>query len=248
MLLAATTAGAVAVLSIEAGRITLVDRLEIASGRLAGVAFVPGGKAALVALRDEQGIAVLDIDRGRVTDSGERVTTGVAPYAVDVAANGRWAVVGNVGLGGLARAGATRLCGDADTITLIDVSQRPFRAVQHCTVPSIPEGVALSPDGRWIAVLAMNGSNLTADNPGRNEHGRLQLFEVRAGQAERVADLPAGESAQGVVFSDDGRYLLAQWFVERRIAVFAVNGGALQDTGLRIEVPGGPASIRARPR
>jgi DNA-binding beta-propeller fold protein YncE len=248
LLLAATTRGTVAVLEIEGTRVRLAHQVEVSRGRLAGIVFMPGGKAALVALRDEQGVAVLNVEAGAVTDSGERITAGVAPYAVDVAGDGRWAVVGNVGLAGLAQAGATRLSADADTITLIDVSTRPYRAIQHCTVPSIPEGVAISPDGRWIAVLAMNGSNLPGGHPGRNERGRLQLFEVRNAQAERVADLPAGESAQGVVFTDDGRYVLAQFFVERCIAVFAVNGGALQDTGVRIEVPGGPSSLRAMPR
>jgi DNA-binding beta-propeller fold protein YncE len=248
LLLAATTAGTVVVLAVDGMRVTLKDRLDVSRGRLAGVAFAPGGKAAIVALRDEQGLAVLDVEANRLRPSGERVTTGVAPYAIDVAADGHWAVVGNVGLGGLVQAGTTWLSADADTITLVDVSKRPFRAVQHCTVPSVPEGVAISPDGRWIAVLAMNGSNLAAGHPCRCGRGRLQFFEIRNGQAERVGDLPAGESAQGVVFTDDGRYVLAQFFVERRIAVFAVNGGAFQDTGVRIEVPGGPASLRARPR
>jgi DNA-binding beta-propeller fold protein YncE len=248
LLLAATLGGTVAVLAIDGMHVRLVDQVDVSQRRLAGVAFVPGGKAALVALRDEQGIAVLDVDRAKVVDSGERVTTGIAPYAIDVAADGHWAVVGNVGLAGLGLPRAGKLSADADSFTLIDVARRPARAVQHCTVPSIPEGVAISADGRWIAVLAMNGSNLAADNPGRSEFGRLQLFEVRAGNAERVASLPAGESAQGVVFSTDGRYVLAQFFVERQIAVYAVNGGAMQDTGVRIDVPGGPSSIRAAPR
>jgi len=55
------------------------------------------------------------------------------------------------------------------------VSRRPFRAVRHVTVPSIPEGVAISPDGRWVAVQAMDGSNLTPDNPGRRDRGRVLL-------------------------------------------------------------------------
>jgi DNA-binding beta-propeller fold protein YncE len=247
LLLAATVGGTVAVLVIEGADVRLVDRVEVSRRRLAGVALLPDRKSALVALRDEQGIAVLDVAGSKVSDSGERITTGIAPYALDVAADGRWAVVGNVGLAGLGLPSAGKLIGDSDSFTVIDVARRPFRAVQHCTVPSIPEGVAISPDGRWIAVLAMNGSNLPVGNPGRAERGRLQLFELRAGHAERVASLPAGESAQGVVFSADGRYVLAQFFVDCQIAVYAVNGGAMQDTGVRIDVPGGPASLRAMP-
>jgi DNA-binding beta-propeller fold protein YncE len=247
LLLATTTDGHVAVLAIDGQRVTLEEQIRLGDERLSGVSFTADGGAALVALRDEQGIAVLSVDGGRVTATGERVTTGVAPYAIDVSSDGRWAVVGNAGLGGLAGA-VGKLVGDADTITLIDVARRPFRAVQHLTVPSIPEGVALSPDGRWIAVQAMDGSNLPKDNPGRHDRGRVVLFEIRDGQAVKVAEAPSGEAAQGIVFTADGRYVLVQMNVERAIAVYAVKDGELEDTGERIALSGGPASIRSMPR
>ena len=247
LLLATTTDGHVAVLAIDGKRVTLDEQIKLGDERLSGVSFTADGRAALVALRDEQGLAVLSVDGGRVTATGERVTTGVAPYAIDVSSDGRWAVVGNAGLGGLA-GDVGKLVGDADTVTLIDVARRPFRAVQHLTVPSIPEGVALSPDGRWIAVQAMDGSNLPRDNPGRHDRGRVVLFEIKEGQAVRVAEAPSGEAAQGIVFTADGRYVLVQMNVERAIAVYAVRDGELEDTGERIALTGGPASIRSMPR
>ena len=70
------------------------------------------------------------------------ISTGVAPYTVDVSSRGELGVVSNVGLAGLSNVG--QLSGDADCVTLLDLSARPFRALQYLTVPSIPEGVALS--------------------------------------------------------------------------------------------------------
>lgn len=246
LMLAATVGGTVALLAIEGKNVTLRDEVKLSDRRLAGVAFTHDGKAALVALRDEQGVVVLDIAEGKISTQRERVTTGIAPYAVDISGDGKWAVVGNAGLAGLANPG--KLAADADTVTLVDVSKRPFRAVQHLTVPSIPEGVAISPDGRWIAVQAMDGSNLTPDQPGRRERGRVLLFAIRNGLAEKTADLPGGQAGQGIVFTADNRYLLAQFNVEKQIAVYAVNGGDLKDTGTRINVSGGPSSIRSMPR
>ena len=246
LLLAATVGGTLAVLTIDGKRFALQEQIALSEKRLSGVSFTADGKAALVALRDEQGLVVLDVDGQSVTTERERVTTGVAPYAIDVSSDGRWAVVGNVGLPGLAKPG--KLYGDADSFTLIDVSKRPFRAVQHVTVPSIPEGIAISPDGRWIAVQAMAGSQLPPDNPGWQAQGRVLLFEIRAGRAEPVADLPAGVAGQGIIFSADSRALIAQFNVEKQLAVYAVNGGQLQDTGNRIQVSGGPVSIRSMPR
>ena len=243
--LVTTVDGRVVVLEIHGNDVRLSDQLEISDGRLSGVSFTHDGTAALVGLRDEQGVVVLDIDGSEVTTEYERVSTGVAPYAIDVSSDGNWAVVGNAGLAGL---GASGVSGDADTFTLVDVSSRPFRAVQHVTVPSIPEGVTVSPDGRWIAVQSMGGSNLPRDAEGYNPTGVVVLYEIQDGQAVKAAELPSGEASQGIVFTADSEYLLVQFFTEQEIAVFAVNGGDMEDTGERIPVSGGPASIRSMPR
>ncbi|SAK57233.1 YncE family protein [Caballeronia ptereochthonis] len=245
--LVACVDGSVAVLGIDGKRVTLVDTLKIAQKRLAGVSFTHDGAHALVALRDEQGVAVLDIADGRVTDSGVRLSSGVAPYTIDVSSDGKWAVVSDVGLAGLPSY-TGKLAGDADAVTLIDVSRAPFRAVQHVTVPSLPEGVAISPDGKWIGVQAMDGSNLTPDNPGRHARGKVLLFAIRDGQAVKVAEAPGGEAAQGIVFTADSKTLIVQFNVEKELAFYAVNGGHLRDTGQRIALTGGPSSLRTTPR
>src|SRR5205823_3016271 len=158
-----------------------------------------------------------------------------------------WAVIGNTGVTGMAGLQG-RTVGDADVVTLVDVSQRPFRAVQQISVLSTPEGVAISPDGRWIVASCMAGSNLTADNPGRNKIGKLQLFEIQNGWASKVNEIPSGEAAQGVVFSQDGKLVLLQMDVERAIGVYAIRDGKLVDTGERIKLAAGPVSIRTMPR
>jgi shikimate dehydrogenase len=59
----------------------------------------------------------------------------------------------------------------------------------------------------------MDGSNLTPDNPGRHPQGRVLLFAIRDGQAVKMADLPGGEAAQGIVFTADNNYILVQFNV-----------------------------------
>lgn len=72
-------------------------------------------------------------------------------------------------------------------------------------MPSLPEGVAISPNGKWIA-------------------------------------------AQGIVFTADSRHVIVQFNVERQLALYAVEGGKLRDTGKRIALSGGPSSLRTLPR
>jgi DNA-binding beta-propeller fold protein YncE len=245
--LAAAHDGTVKVLSIDGKTVKLVDQVKVGEKRLSGISFTHDGKAAIVAQRDENGAAVLSVDAATVKLTNEKISTGVTPYAVDVSSDGKWAVIGNTGVQGMAGL-AGRTAGDADIVTLVDVSQRPFRAVQQISVPNTPEGVAISPDGRWIAVSSMAGSNLTPDNPGRNKLGKVVLFEIRDGAAIKVSEVPGGEAAQGIVFTQDGRYVLLQMDVEKAIAVYALRDGKLVDTGERIKLAAGPVSLRSMPR
>ena len=247
LLLGASTDGSVKVLAIEGKTLRLVDQVKVSEKRLSGISFTHDGKAAIVAQRDDNGAAVLSVDGNRVALTNERISTGVSPYAIDISADGKWAIIGNTGVQGMAGLSG-RTAGDADVVTLIDVSKRPFRAVQQISVPNSPEGVAISPDGRFIVVSSMAGSNLTPDNPGRNKIGRMTLFENRDGNAVKVNDVAGAEAAQGVVFSQDGSQVLLQMDVERAIGVYAIRDGRLVDTGTRLKLAAGPVSIRSMPR
>jgi DNA-binding beta-propeller fold protein YncE len=247
LLLAAAHDGTVKVLGIDGKNVKLLDQVKVGEKRLSGISFTHDGKAAIVAQRDENGAAVLSIDGMAVKLTTEKISTGVTPYAVDVSSDGKWAVIGNTGVSGMLGL-VGRTVGDADVVTLVDVSKRPFRAVQQISVPSTPEGVAISPDGRWIAVSCMAGSNLTTDNVGRNKIGKLLLFEIKDGWANKINEVAGAEAAQGVVFSQDGKQILLQMDVERAIGVFAVRDGKLVDTGERLKLAAGPVSIRSMPR
>jgi len=247
LLLAAGHDGTVKVLAIDGKNVKLLDQVKVGEKRLSGISFTHDGKAAIVAQRDENGAAVLSIDGMSVKLTTEKISTGVTPYAVDVSSDGKWAVIGNTGVTGMLGL-AGRTVGDADVVTLVDVSKRPFRAVQQISVLSTPEGVAISADGRWIAVSCMAGSNLTTDNVGRNKIGKLLLFEIKDGWATKVNEVAGAEAAQGVVFSQDGKQILLQMDVERAIGVFAIRDGKLVDTGERLKLAAGPVSIRSMPR
>jgi DNA-binding beta-propeller fold protein YncE len=240
LLLAAAHDGTVKVLAIEGKNVKPIDSVKVGDKRMAGISFTHDGKAAIVALRDENGAAVLSVDGMTVKLTNERISTGVNPYAVDVSSDGRWAVIGATGTG--------RTVDDADVVTLVDVSKRPFRAAQQISVPATPEGVAISPDGRWIAVASMAGSNLLATDPGRHKLGVVALYAIKEGQATKVNELPGGEATQGVVFTQDSKTVIVQFDVERVLALYAINDGKLVDTGERIKLAAGPVSIRTMPR
>ncbi len=240
LLLAAAHDGTVKVLTIEGKTLKLAGQVKVGEKRMSGVSFTHDGKAAIVALRDEHGASVLSVDGSTVTLTKERISTGVNPYAIDISSDGQWAVIGNTG--------TARTVDDADVVTLVDVSKRPFRAVQQISVSATPEGVAISPDGRWIAVSSMAGSNLLVTDPGRHKLGTVALFEIKNGGATKVNEIPGGEAAQGLVFSQDSKTVIVQFDVERALAVYAIRDGKLVDTNERIKLAAGPVSIRSMPR
>ncbi len=232
--------GTISVLTISGKTVTHIGDVKVgdAKSNLYNVAVSPDGKWALASKRGEGTVAVLSIDGTKVEYTKRDITVGSNPYGLDIASDGRLAAVANIGRG----------TGDADSITLIDMTLRPIRAVDVFPVGQTPEGMTFSPDGRWLAVSVMNGTNRPKDSPFRAESGRLLLYYLSGTRASKVGEAPTGKNAQGVTFTPDGQYILVQNYVEQELAVYRVTPNGPEDTGLRIKVKGHPASIRIAPR
>jgi hypothetical protein len=94
----------------------------------------------------------------------------------------------------------------------------------------------------------MNGSHLPEGTPGHNPRGALVLFENQQGKVRKLSEVQTGTASQGVVFTQDGRYVLVQMNVDKAIGIYEVADRRLSDTGHRIKLPGGPTSMRSMPR
>jgi len=240
--------GQVHVLKIDGHTVTLRQTLRLAPRRLASAVFTPDGKHALVSRRDDGGIAVLAITNDHVTDTGQRLASGLAPYALNISADGHWAVTGNVGMAGLPDFKLSDSTGDADTITLYDLSKTPYKAVDFATTKTLPEGVGMSEDGQWIAVQTMDGSFLPHTQPGHTPHGTLTLFHNERGHLTKTDEHPSGTAGQGVVIAHHGDMILVQRNVEHDIAIYRRESSKLIDTGTRLATNGGPVAFNILPR
>ena len=200
------------------------------------VVFAPDGKSALVTRDGDHRIAMLTIDGSKVELSKREFAAGLRPYAIDIAAKGEVAVVGNVGVG----------LGDADTISVIDLKAEPPRVANTYTVGQTPEGVKISPDGKFVAVTVMNGSNKPLDSPFFNASSLLQVWTRTGTQLAKTGELPIGKWCQGIAWSSNSKTLLVQCMVEEEITVVrfsGLGGRSLQKAGT-IKTKGGPAGIR----
>lgn len=197
--------------------------------------FFDGGRRALVTRDGDHRISVLRVEGTTVTVEPRTLAPGLRPYQIDTVGPRRFAVVGNIGGGGK----------DVDTISLIDLVSESFpRVVDVVAVGLTPEGLKMSPDGRFVAVNVNDGSNASASSPRYSKRGLVQVWRIDApGRLVKVAEARTGAWGQGIAWSRDGKTLLVQCMVEQRLDVFGFDGESLTPRGA-IPMPAGPAGIR----
>ena len=198
------------------------------------VAISPDGRSALVTRDNDHKISVLAIDGAKVEYTKRDMNPGLRPYGIDICQPGSIAVVANIGVGQ----------GDADTISVIDMTAKPVRIIETLTVGQTPEGIKCSPDGTYVAVVVMNGSNKPKESPFYGPNGKLVLYMVTGKTLQKFGELPIGNWSQGVAFAPDGLTVLVQNMVQKDIQVFRIDGMRLVDTGQRIPLKGGGAALR----
>jgi DNA-binding beta-propeller fold protein YncE len=234
-LIANRSEGTVSVFSIAGNVLTPIGKVTLGDDKSgpSHVAITPDGKAALVTRDGDNKISVLSIDGTKVEYTKRDLSAGVRPYGLDIHPNGKIAVVANIGTGS----------GDADTASLIDIEAKPARVVHTVTVGQTPEGIALSPDGAFVAVSVMNGSNKPKNSPFFNDYGLVKVFSVKDGQLLPLTEAKVGHWCQGLAWSKGNRTLLVQCMVEKEIMAFSFDGKELKPAG-SIKLNAGPAGIR----
>lgn len=226
--------GTLSVFTVSGKQLTAAGKVDLGNPKSmpSSVKFLPDGKTALVTLYGDDAIGVLHINGTTVTLDKQRIVTGVNPYTMDISKDGKIAVVGNMGGGGN---------GEICTVSLIDLAV--FRTIDTLAVPSSPEGIKLSPDGKFIAVASVDGTTKASDSPLFHDHGRLWMVAIVNNRLKSVAQAAIGRWSQGVAFSRDGKTVLVESMIDHGLNVFRWNGTTLTPGGT-VDVKGGAAAIR----
>ncbi|TMH36312.1 MAG: YncE family protein [Betaproteobacteria bacterium] len=228
--------GTVSVLRVKGKSVEPLAKLALGNDKSgpSHVAITSDGATAFVTRDGDNRISVFAIKGEEVTYTKRDLYAGTKPYALDICNPGDIGVVGNVGNG----------TGDEDTISVIDVKANPPRIIDTISVGQSTEGIACSPDGRYVAVTAMSGSNKASTSPFYRAKGRVVVFRIDGKRLVKHGEADVGNWSQGAAFSPDGRTLLVQNMVQKDIQVFAVDERGVRDTGQRIPLKAGGAGLR----
>ena len=233
----------ISVLAIDGKQVKLIDVVSVGD-QVAAVAITPDSKRALVVKNTTNKIGVLSIDGVQVSYHKELdMPVGQFPYNIDIAPDGSMAVVAHTGNGGLAD-------GHADTLAVIDLSPAtPPHVASYVNAGDAPEAFAISPTGKIAAALLLGGDVLLpVDHWAHSEKGSIVIFRIDGLDLIPVQKFEVGGLPEGVAYSPSGDFMYVSNFVGKEVAVYAVEGTRVRDTGVRIALPGQPGSMRGRAR
>jgi DNA-binding beta-propeller fold protein YncE len=196
--------------------------------------FSPDGRTLYVTRNNDHRISVLNVNGTTVEYTKRDISANLRPYSMEITPRGDVAVVGNIGNGPT---------GGADTLSVIDLAATPPRLVDTVSVGLIPEGVAMSPDGQFVAAAVMNGSNLPKASPYFNDFGLLKVFRLAGSKLSLVAEAQSGHWCQGMAWNRAGDTIAIQCAADKEIQIFRFDGRRLERTGA-IKVNGAPTGIR----
>jgi len=225
----------ISVLSINGTDVKVTDTVAMPDS-VSHVVFTPDGKRALAARSAASKLSVLDIAGDKVTYNKFDLPTGQWPYNVVVAPNGKTALLNETGNGGSSD-------GNVDTTSVIDLEASPPRVIDKVVVGDGPEGLAMSPKGDLAVAAILNGSN-SKKAFFYKKNATLSVLKIDGKKVTKTQDVELGGLTEAVLFTPDGKYILAGNYMTQDFSILKVNGTKVIDTGKRFKVPGHPASAR----
>jgi DNA-binding beta-propeller fold protein YncE len=230
----------IAVLRIAGKKVTLIDTVAIGE-QVTHAVFTPDGKRAIAAKFPNHKLALLEVNGEKVTYSKQDIPVGFWPYNFDITPDGKLALAADNGAAG-------RSDGHADTVTVVDLEANPPRVIDKVVVGDSPEGFAISPTGKLAVALLLNGNDAAKNAWFYNRNGKVVALRIDGKTVTRSNEVEVRGLPEGVVFSNDGRYIYVGNYQDRDISILRVEGDRIVNTGKTLALPGQPASMRGRTR
>lgn len=233
----------ISVVSID-GKVAKLVQTVAVDDEVAAVAITPNEDRALIVKNASNKIGVLLINGKYVTyEPTYDMPVGQFPYNIDISPDGSYAVVAHTGNGG-------RSDGHSDPLVTIRLDRGARPVVEnYVTAGDAPEAFAISPRGDIAIALLLGGDTiLPAEHWAHKNPGEIVVFKTDGGNLQAIQKISTTGLPEGVAFSPDGEYVYVSSFGEKKLMVFRVDHQSLIDTGIHVDLPGTPGSMRGRAR
>jgi DNA-binding beta-propeller fold protein YncE len=248
-LVAGSDSSTVTAFSISGHTLTRTDQLQLPEKTdPTDVIFSRDGKTAVVVSRAGGKLILVNVNGDKISDGGKAYAPGLQPYGAVATHDGKYVI--NTNLGGslpppgspppMRGRGAPHRPG---TISMVNLASGDIAA--SVDVGPTPEHVAMSPDGKYVAVVVANGTASVRSDPKWDAVlGLLKIYKVGDGTLTADGQADTGHWCQGATFSKDNKTVLLQCAGEREIEVFHFDGTTLtQDKGAAIAMGARPGAI-----
>jgi DNA-binding beta-propeller fold protein YncE len=230
----------ISVLRIAGKKVTLVDSVAMGE-QVAHVAFTPDGRRAVAGKFPGHKVALLAVDGEKVTYNKQDIPVGLWPYNLDITPDGKLAITADNGNSGAAD-------GHVDTVSVIDLEANPPRVIDKVVVGDAPEGFAISPTGRLAVAVLLRGTNSPKSAWFYNRNATVVALRIDGKKVTRGNEVEVRGLPEGVVFSNDGKYIYVGNYMDSDVSILRVDGDRIVNTGKSLQLPGQPASMRGRTR
>ncbi len=230
----------ISVVKITGKSVKLIDTVWMGE-QVSHVAITSDGKRAVAAKFPGHKAALLAINGDKVTYDKVDIAVGWWPYNLDITPDGMLLLTADNGLSGSSD-------GNVDTVTVVDLEAVPPRVIDRVVVGDGPEGFAISPDGKIAVAVILRGSNADKKAFFYNRNGSVVALKIDGKKVTRTNEVVVEGLPEGLVFSDDSKYLYVGNYLDSDVTILQVVGDQLVDTGKRMPLPGHPAAMRGRAR
>jgi len=198
--------------------------------KISQVMIAPDGKTALASLHERPAVLALDVQPDGSLTVTQTLKTPKNPYDIHFIQGGKRALI------------SCTMVNKIATLERGDDGQWSVKGTAEAG--RIAEGLEVSPDGQWVSVSCFDGANTAPGDKWYGQPGRVYMFKVGDdGLLTRAQTLDVQGVQQAAAFSPDGKYLLVGQFGHGNLAVFTLQDGQWEDTGVRLEIPGQCASL-----
>jgi hypothetical protein len=180
----------------------------------------PDGRALAVNITSQDRILFLTVDpRGAVQPWHEPVTVGRDPFVGRFTPDGRHYLTSDWGRDLAAPTLEGRLPDEPSRVSVIEIGASgtgsPHRVLGSTPSDRSAEGLAVSPDGRWVATVNMRGTALPPESAEYDERASVTLLrrDMSTGALTKVGDYAFDAVLpEGGAFDPSGRYFVATSF------------------------------------